>query len=107
MNIKSRPDRWIELGTTDLESLSLKLREIFMKEVSGENRPLYEEFNPLLNDYTTEAHKFLQNGFFDNAFDDLMPLAIATALKACIHHNYYLWMSISSHICNSSSWSTN
>ncbi len=84
MNIKSRPDRWIELGTTDLESLSLKLREIFVKEVSGENRPLYEEFIPLLNDYTTDAHKFLQNGFFDNAFGDLMPLAIATALKASI-----------------------
>lgn len=84
MNIKSRPDRWIELGTIDLESLSFKLREIFVQEVIGDNRPLYEEFIPSINDYTTEVYKFLQNGFFDSAFGDLMPLAIATALKASI-----------------------
>ena len=40
INIKSRPDRWIELGSTDLESLSLKLREMFVKEVTGDNRTL-------------------------------------------------------------------
>lgn len=33
MNIKSRPDRWTELGTTALEPLSLKLREMFVKEL--------------------------------------------------------------------------
>ena len=78
-----------------------------MNEVVGENRPLYEKFIPLLNDYTTEAYKFLQNRFFDNAFGDLMPLAIATALKAyiiiiisgCQYHPTY--------VCNSFSWSTN
>ena len=98
MNIKSRPDRWTELGTTALEPLSLKLREMFVKEITGENRPLYEEFIPLLNDYMTEAYKFLQNGFFDNAFGDLMPLAMATALKAsiiiiisgCQYHSTYV-----------------
>ena len=84
MNINSRPDRWTELSTTALETLPLKLREVFVKEITGENRPLYEEFIPLLDDYTIEARKFLQNGFFDSAIGDLMPLAMATALKASI-----------------------
>lgn len=98
MNIIANADKWIELGTIDLETLSLKLRHIFVQEVTGENQPLYEEFIPSINDYTTEVHKFLENGFYDNVFGDLMPLAIATALKVsiviiisiCKHHPTYV-----------------
>ena len=98
INIKANANRWTELGTMDAEPLSYKLRQIFVEEVTGDNRPSYEEFIPSAIDYTTEVQKFLESGFYDHALGDLMPLAIATALKAyiviiisgCQHHPTYV-----------------
>lgn len=68
-------------------SLSTKLREMFVSEVTGHNRTMYEGF--LLSvasdfDYIAEARKFLQNGFFASSFGDFMPSAMATILQSSI-----------------------
>ena len=66
-------------------NIPVKLRNLFVKEILGEHRSIYESFTSLnAENYETEAKKFLQDGFFYNIIGDLMPLALATALQASL-----------------------
>lgn len=91
MNIISDLDRWntwlTKIGIVDkfdIGSLSIKLRQAFVQEILGERRESYESFLTNDSDYSTEANKFLQDGFYASSIGDLMPLAIATVLQASI-----------------------
>ena len=66
----------------DIEVLATSLRNLFVKEIMGEHRKIYESFTSLSAvDYEIESMKFLQSGFFANDIGDIMPLATATALQ--------------------------
>lgn len=65
----------------------MKLRQVFVQEITGERRDIYEDFiekGDLAFDYVAEANKFLEDGFFASSHGDLMPLAMATHLQASI-----------------------
>ena len=65
----------------------MKLRQVFVQEITGERRNMYEDFiekGDLAFDYVAEANKFLEDGFFASSHRDLMPLAMATYLQASI-----------------------
>lgn len=71
----------------DLESLAMKLRHVFVEEITGVNHRRYSDFivtEEVEFDYTIEAKKFLQNGFYASQFGDLMPPAMATVLGASL-----------------------
>ena len=68
----------------DVGSMSMKLRQAFVKEILGERRESYENFLTSDLDYCTEASKFLQDGYYASSIGDLMPLAMATVLQASI-----------------------
>ena len=75
----------VKIESTDPENLARKLRQVFVAEISGENRARYLNYVVTDNvdfDYITEANKFLQNGFYASQLGDLMPPAMATALRA-------------------------
>ena len=97
MNIMADMDSWshyltrngiVSNITSDLDTLSLKLRQSFVHEITGERRGMYEDFflekNDLNFDYIREANKFHKNGFFASTHGDLMPMAMATLLQASI-----------------------
>jgi len=95
-NILSDTDSWKDilvqtnLCTQDeisftIEDLAIHLRRLFVEELLGMHRNIYENFTSLnFTDYETECKKFLQVGFFANIIGDLMPIAIATALQISI-----------------------
>ena len=90
MNILSDLDQWnrslTKIGVIDkldIGLLSMKLRQAFVQEILGE-RESYESFLIRELDYSTEANKFLQDGFYVSSIGDLMPLAMATVLQASV-----------------------
>lgn len=91
MNILSDLDQWnrslTKIGVIDklnIGLLSMKLRQAFVQEILGERRESYESFLTRELDYSTEANKFLQDGFYASSIGDLMPLAMATVLQASV-----------------------
>ncbi len=87
----SNKDRWNNclsrlgvVGDTDIGTLCMKLRLVFVDEILGEHRQTYECF--VANDvhYLEEASKFLHDGFFASSLGDLMPLAMATRLQSSL-----------------------
>ena len=96
MNIMSDLDKWKDRlatfdifsnQTMDLETLSMMFRSVFVQEVTGDHRYMYESFVPqngLEFDFVREANTFLENGVYNTSIGDLMPLAIATALQASL-----------------------
>ena len=56
------------------------LREAFVRELLGERQSNYEAFVAHTNmDYTVEANKFCDKGYFDSELGNTMPLALSTA----------------------------
>ena len=90
MNIYANLDSWnhslTRIGANNLEiaSLTMKLRQVFVQEITGEHQVAYENFITTDLDYHEEAIKFLQDGFYASAIGDLMPLAMANVLQAAI-----------------------
>ena len=92
MNIMSNQEIWTNCLTKigcdndkpDITSLSAKLRQAFVNEILGERRDVYQNFLTSDLDYSNEANKFLQEGFYSSSLGDLMPLAMATVLQASI-----------------------
>ena len=84
-NIKYNPNLNFEaFGKTEsIVTICTKLRQVFVLEITGERRSVYENFIQLdeRNTYLDEANKFLQNGYFASVLGDLMPLAMATILN--------------------------
>jgi hypothetical protein len=77
----------VKVESTDSKDLAGKLRQVFVEEVTGNNRVRYLNYvvtEDIDFDYTTEARKFLQNGFYASQLGDLMPPAMATALGASL-----------------------
>ena len=64
----------------------IMLRTTFVNELLGSNESLYTDFIPCDDngDFATEAKRFLEQEYFNTSLGDLMPLAIATALKVTI-----------------------
>lgn len=60
--------------------LPIKLREIFVWEITGQRKQYYKDFTSDV-DYDEEAKKFLSDGVYDSQVGNLMPLAIAEALE--------------------------
>lgn len=94
LNLMAEHTRWTDtlnrIGVSqsvlcDLEGLSMKLRQLFVQEIVGERRELYESYVVQGEfDYLAEANKFLQDGFYDSCLGDTMPLAMATVLQLSI-----------------------
>ena len=91
MNIMARIDKWSchlhTLGISDFTSLtlSMKLRQAFVREVTGSNQHIYEEFIQQANfNFVIEANRFLQDGFFGSCIGDFMPMAMSTLLQASL-----------------------
>ena len=88
ININFNPNLHSEKFTkmNNPESLSMKLREAFVTEITGDHRSIYENFVELNEgvNYMDEATKFLQSGYFASVLGDLMPLAMATILNSTI-----------------------
>lgn len=68
---------------TDLKLLSMELRRLFVQEIVGERREMYESYTIPENqvDYPSEANKF---GFYASYLGDTMPSALATVLQSPI-----------------------
>ena len=66
--------------TPKVSEMTAKLRQLFVDEILGDHRTMYEHFVQPIDDYTTESKKFLQDGFYNSSVGDLMPVAMATAL---------------------------
>ena len=95
LNLMSDYDRWrdtlMRVGIsqnvmTDLKLLSMELRRLFVQEIVGERREMYESYTIPENqvDYPSEANKFLQDGFYASYLGDTMPPALATVLQSPI-----------------------
>lgn len=94
INIMSNLDAWKQSLTgvglivnheLNTESLSLMLRKVYVQELLGERLANYESFvSHTAIQYSTEASKFLQSGYYDSELGNTMPLALATALRATI-----------------------
>ena len=72
--------------TLDLETLSMKLRQVFVEEITDHHN-LYEDFVPhcdLTMITLAKQKSFFKNGFYNHELSDLMPLATATALQASL-----------------------
>ena len=77
----------VKIGSIDSASLARKLRHVFVEEITGDNCARYSDYvvtEEVEFDYTTEANKFLQDGFYANQLGDLMPPAMASALGASL-----------------------
>ena len=88
-NINSNPDAWSHLNILDKDAstmidLTSKLHLLFVQEILGSHRAMYEHFVQPVSDYRTEAENFLQDGFYNSSLGDLMPVAMATALQTII-----------------------
>ena len=85
-NICSNPNSWSHLSILDKDksALAFKLRNLFVQEILGSHRAMYEHFVQSVDDYVREAEKFLLDGFYNSSLGDLMPVAIATAIQATI-----------------------
>lgn len=88
MNIMAHLDSWnhclTRIGisnTLEMECVSMKLRQAFVQEITGDHRDSYESFISGNVDYLTEANKFLQKGYYASSLGDIMPLAMATVLQ--------------------------
>ena len=85
INICTNPSAWSHLHvvgkcTPKITDMTAKLRQLFVDEILGDHRTMYEHFVQPIDDYTTESKKFLQDGFYNSSVGDLMPVAMATAL---------------------------
>jgi len=85
INICANPSAWSHLHVVgkiapNVPALTAKLRQLFVDEILGEHRKMYEYFIQPIDDYVTESKRFLQDGFYNNDVGDLMPVAMATAL---------------------------
>ena len=65
-------------------NLSLRLRQLFVSEITGERQQYYMDFIVGGVDYCSEARKFLQIGYFNSQLGNLMPVAMATVLQCYI-----------------------
>ena len=85
INICTNPSAWSHLHvvgkcTPKITDMTAKLRQLFVDEILGDHRTMYEHFVQPIDDYTTESKKFSQDGFYNSSVGDLMPVAMATAL---------------------------
>lgn len=85
INICTNPSAWSHLHvvgkcTPEISDMTAKLRQIFVDEILGNHRSMYEHFVQPIEDFTAESKRFLQDGFYNNSVGDLMPVAMATAL---------------------------
>ena len=93
-NIVRAPDVWKcvlrDMGVIGCNSeaipdnLSLRLRELFVSEITDERQQYYMDFIIGEVDYCSEANKFLEIGYFDSQLGNLVPVAMATALQCYI-----------------------
>ena len=73
------------IGITDynVATISNKLRNIFVHEITNEKLHYYQSFTTLENEeFLQEAFTFVNDGYFNSCLGDLVPLAISNALKA-------------------------
>lgn len=93
-NIIHAPETWrcvlesagvLQSNSKDLPgNLSLRLRQLFVLEITGERQHNYKEFIIGDTDHCVLAQKFLAAGYFNSQLGDLMPLAMSTALQCYI-----------------------
>ena len=91
LNFMANPERWslcltragiFNHDSLTLDTLSHQLRQLSVHELMGGRRMMYEDFIPQGDDYySSEASKFLQDGYYDSALGNIIPLALATALQ--------------------------
>ena len=70
--------------TPEIPDMTAELRKIFVDKILGDRCTMYEHFVQPIDEYVTQSKKFLQDGFYNRAVGDLMPVAVATALLANI-----------------------
>ena len=84
-NLSNINNLFPESDLKDTDTMVVALRKTFVTEILSQNQSLYNDFIPCdANDFVAEAQKFLESGYFNSMLGDLMPLAIATALKVTI-----------------------
>ena len=85
-NILNDPDIWKAqlrlLGIMDISSiLPTQHRQVFVSELTGQRERHYKDFTTDV-DYSEEAKKYLNDGYYDSQLGNLMPLAMAEALES-------------------------